>query len=95
VHAALTCARASWRAFGEVHATSSHFLDRYNQDRVPARARVDLGGGPSLARHVVDLTLECRNAFDARGEDFAGYPLPGRSWALNARFHLDRKTVQP
>ncbi len=94
VHAALTVARATWRAFGEVHAMSSHFLDRYNQQRVPARARLDLGGGPSLSAHALDLTLECHNVFDARGEDFAGYPLPGRSWALNARFHFHGRQVQ-
>jgi len=93
VHVALTGARASWRAFAELHATSALFLDRYNQQRVPARARVDLGGGPRFPRHALDLTLECRNVGDVRGEDFGGYPLPGRSWALNARFHFDRKTV--
>jgi outer membrane cobalamin receptor len=95
IHAALTCARTSWRAFAELHATSSLFLDRYNQTRVPARTRVDLGGGPQFPRHALDLTLECRNVGDVRGEDFGGYPLPGRSWALNARFHFDRRTVTP
>jgi outer membrane receptor protein involved in Fe transport len=95
LHAALTCARTSWRAFAELHATSTLFLDRYNQTRVPARARVDLGCGPQFPRHALDLTLECRNVGDVRGEDFGGYPLPGRSWALNARFHFDRRTETP
>ena len=79
-----------------VIAGNKRAIDRYNQQRVPARARVDLGGGPCLWRRTVDLTLECRNAFDARGQDFAGYPLPGRSWALNARFHFfDHRMQQP
>jgi iron complex outermembrane receptor protein len=87
----LTLARGSATAFGEFHGISSFFLDRYNQITVPARGRVDLGASFAIAASTTDLVLECRNVGDVHAQDFGGYPLPGRSWALGVRFHLDRK----
>ena len=79
------------RGFGEVHALSAFWLDRYNQQKVPARTLVDLGATYAFAEGTTDIVLECRNVGDVHAQDFGGYPLPGRSWALGVRFHLDRK----
>ncbi len=87
--------RGPVRAFGEFHAVGSFHLDRYNQVTVPARGLVDLGASFAFAESTTDVVLECRNAGDARAQDFGGYPLPGRSWALGVRFHLDRKAGTP
>ena len=87
--------RGPVRGFGEVHAMSSFWLDRYNQDSVPARTLVDLGATYAFAEGTTDILVECRNVGDVHAQDFAGYPLPGRSWALGVRFHLDRKAGLP
>jgi iron complex outermembrane receptor protein len=87
----LSLARGPARTFGELHAMSSFWLDHYNQTLVPARTLVDLGASCAFAGGTSDLVLECRNVGDARAQDFGGYPLPGRSWALGIRFHVDRK----
>jgi len=79
------------RGFGELHAMSAFWLDRYNQQQVPARTLVDLGASYAFAEGTTDVVLECRNVGDVHAQDFGGYPLPGRSWALGVRFHLDRK----
>ena len=87
--------RGPVRGFGEVHAMSSFFLDPYNQDAVPARTLVDLGATYQFAEGTTDVLVECRNVGDVHAQDFGGYPLPGRSWALGVRFHLDRKAGSP
>jgi len=79
------------RAFGELHAMSAFWLDRYNQKQVPSRTLVDLGASYAFAEGTTDVVLECRNVGDVHAQDFGGYPLPGRSWALGVRFHLVRK----
>ena len=91
----LSLVRGPVRGFGRLHAISSFFLDRYNQTAVPARALVDLGGAFAFAGATTDVVVECRNVGDVRVQDFGGYPLPGRSWALGVRFHLDRKAGLP
>ncbi|MEP7028732.1 MAG: TonB-dependent receptor [Candidatus Eisenbacteria bacterium] len=91
----LSLERGPVRGFGELHAVSSFHLDRYNQITVPGRALVDLGASYAFARLRTDVVVECRNVGDARAQDFGGYPLPGRSWALGLRFHLDRKADLP
>jgi len=91
----LSLERGPVRTFGELHAVSSFYLDRYNQTPVPARGLVDLGASCAFARGTSDFVLECRNVGDARAQDFGGYPLPGRSWALGIRFHVDRKAGLP
>jgi iron complex outermembrane receptor protein len=87
--------RGPVRGFGEVHAMSKFWLDRYNQRAVPARTLVDLGATFAFAEGTTDVVVECRNVGDVHAQDFAGYPLPGRSWALGVRFHLDRKAGLP
>jgi iron complex outermembrane receptor protein len=91
----LALARGPARLFGEYHGTSAFHLDRYNQVVVPARGLVDLGASYAFAERTTDLVVECRNAGDVRAQDFGGYPLPGRSWALGVRFHLARKAGTP
>jgi iron complex outermembrane receptor protein len=91
----LTFARGASTVFGEFHGTSAFHLDRYNQVTVPARGLVDLGASYAFAEGMTDLVAECRNAGDTRAQDFGGYPLPGRSWALGVRFHLARKAGTP
>ena len=51
-------------------------------------------GIKEIAR-TTDVLVECRNVGDVHAQDFGGYPLPGRSWALGVRFHLDRKAGSP
>jgi iron complex outermembrane receptor protein len=91
----VSLARGPVRGFGEFHGTSRFALDRYGQQRVPARGLVDLGASYAFAEGTTDLVLECRNVGDVHAKDYVGYPLPGRSWALGARFHLDRKAGSP
>ncbi len=91
----LSLERGPVRGFGELHATSPFHLDRYNQVTIPARALVDVGASYAFAGRTTDVVLECRNVGDAHVQDFGGYPLPGRSWALGIRFHLDRKADLP
>ena len=87
--------RGPVRGFGEMHAMSSFWLDRYNQTAVPARTLVDLGATFAFGEGTTDVLVECRNVGDVHAQDFGGYPLPGRSWALGVRFHLDRKAGSP
>jgi hypothetical protein len=56
---------------------------------------VDLGTSFAFAEGTSDFVLECRNVGDVHAQDFGGYPLPGRSWALGIRFHVERKAGLP
>jgi outer membrane receptor protein involved in Fe transport len=91
----VTGLRGPASAYGELHAIGAFALDRYNQRFVPARALLDLGVTLAFARAGAGITAACHNVGDTQAQDFGGYPLPGRSWALGVQFHLDRKDVAP
>ncbi len=91
----LSCARAAWRPFGELHVVSAHFLDRANLKSQPARALVDLGLAVAPRPGALEATLECRNLTNRRVFDFGGYPLPGRSFFTGLRVRFDGKDGRP
>ena len=45
--------------------------------------------------NIDHISSQSRLDMQAVSKDFGGYPLPGRSWALGVRFHLDRKAGSP
>jgi vitamin B12 transporter len=64
----------------ELRAQSQQFYNRTEELVLPARAFVHAGLSSTLGRApAVTLGLAVKNLFDARAEDFDGYPLPGRS----------------
>ncbi len=78
-------ARLDYRAFDlvpfyEVSFTSANYLDPSNRREVPSRTLHNLGlqyRAPSLP---LTLTFDTRNLGDNQVADFAGFPLPGRSF---------------
>jgi iron complex outermembrane receptor protein len=89
----LSMARPSWRASYDLHYLSANALDRYNQNIVPARALHDASLGVMPWSAGAELYGEIRNITDQHAQDFAGYPLPGRTLYVGARFrHLPKET---
>lgn len=64
----------------ELAAQSAQFLNRTEELTLPGRAFVHAGLSTTFGRAPeLTLSVELKNVFDARAEDLAGYPLPGRS----------------
>jgi iron complex outermembrane receptor protein len=61
---------------------------RPTPDGIPARLNHDAGIAWTMPWAPVTLSIECRNMGDAMVQDFAGYPLPGRSFYGSASFKL-------
>ncbi len=74
--------------FASVVHRGRYFDDPANLVSVPAAtwlnagARVDLGWG-------VSLLFTARDLFDRRGQDYVGYPLPGRRFAFSIRWRTE------
>lgn len=76
--AALGLGRAVLHA--DLDAQSELHRNRTSDHALPARALVDAGVGLCLVPEAgLWAHLEISNVFDARTEDFYGYPLPGRA----------------
>lgn len=68
----------------EVVAQSAHALTRDGSMSLPGRAFVHAGLASTFgARPELTVSCEVKNLFDARAEDFVGYPLPGRAVYLS------------
>lgn len=80
--------RRRWRAFHDLHFVARNWLDVYNTEDSRARLIHDLGLGLRLPLAAVEWTAECRNAGNARAEDYAGHPLPGRTWYAGITLQL-------
>ena len=83
--------RARWSASYEFHYVSRNFLDRYNALPVGPRSLHDVSLGAVPWPWSPEWTAECRNLTDQRVEDFAGFPLPGRTFYAGFRARLERK----
>lgn len=89
----LSMARSLWRASYDLHYLSANALDRYNQNIVPARALHDAALGVMPWGAGAELYGEIHNITDRHAQDFAGYPLPGRTLYVGARFrHIAKET---
>jgi outer membrane receptor protein involved in Fe transport len=78
VRAELYGARA--RLYFDVSLIGDNFRDRFENDRVPARQLYGVGLSVTPFDRKLTLTFEARNLTDDRTSDFAGFPLPGRSF---------------
>ena len=68
----------------EVVAQSAHALTRDGSMSLPGRAFVHAGLASTFgSRPELTVSCEVKNLFDARAEDFVGYPLPGRAVYLS------------
>ncbi len=68
----------------ELVAQSAHFLSRDGAMSLPGRAFVHAGLSSTWgSRTELTVTCEVKNLFDARAEDFVGYPLPSRGVYLS------------
>jgi len=80
-----------WRSSYEFHSISSNFLDRANLSPISSRTLHDVGFGLTPWHAGAEWFGEVRNVTDRRVEDFAGYPLPGRTLYVGLRLQHDRK----
>lgn len=87
--------RGRWRAFHDLHFVARNWLDAYNTEDSRARLIHDLGLGLRLPLASVEWTAECRNAGDARAEDYAGHPLPGRTYYAGITLQLEPTEPTP
>jgi outer membrane receptor for ferrienterochelin and colicin len=64
---------------------SSLYRDRYNSPgkRRGARTLQDLEAGYAIGRGRIEWTFAVQNVTDQQADDVAGFPLPGRSFALD------------
>lgn len=72
-------------AFVEGVYRSTFFHDAANLVEMPERAWVNLGVRVR-AWSGIGINLTLRDAFDARGQDYVGYPLPGRRFTATAEY---------
>jgi iron complex outermembrane receptor protein len=84
--ASLTLLKRRWDASYELHFIGSNYLDRANMEEVSARTLHNLIIGLKLPRHGMSLSLEGCNLGDDRTQDVSGFPLPGRSFYITARW---------
>lgn len=87
--------RHRWRAFHDYHFVSANWLDRYNTDRTEQRHIHDLGIGLRYPFASFEWTVECRNVSDVRVQDYAGFPLPGRSFYAGLSMQSHGKESRP
>jgi iron complex outermembrane receptor protein len=87
--------RRRWRLSYDFHFVSANWLDRYNSDRSDARTIHDVGLGLGQPLTNLEWTIECRNVGDARAEDYAGFPLPGRTFYAGLAIQSHSKESTP
>jgi iron complex outermembrane receptor protein len=70
------------RIYFDVNLIGDYFLDRSETrfSRVPARQLYGVGVSVKPFDRKFTLTFEAKNLTDDRTQDFAGFPLPGRSF---------------
>ncbi|WNG50794.1 TonB-dependent receptor [Archangium minus] len=73
-------------------AQSAHFLTRDGAMSLPGRAFVHAGVSSTFGSGT-ELTVSCevKNLFNARAEDFVGYPLPGRAVYVSVAGAFERE----
>jgi outer membrane cobalamin receptor len=71
--------------FAQLDHASSAFHDRANEVLRAALTSVGCGLVLALARERIELAARVSDVFDARGQDYLGFPLPGRSFFFLAR----------
>ena len=72
-------------AYVDVDVTDGNYLDPANLVRLPIRALVGAGVYVDSARLGLRVIASAQNLGDARVFDFAGFPLPSRSFFVTAR----------
>ncbi len=72
-------------AYASVVYRSAFFQDPANFVRVPGQSWVGAGAMVTLPRGF-SVLVSARDLFDARGQDFLGFPLPGRRFAVTLRY---------
>jgi iron complex outermembrane receptor protein len=87
--------RHRWRVFHGYHFVSANWLDRYNAERARARHIHDVGLSLRPPLRGLEWTVECRNVGDALVEDYAGYPLPGRTFYTGLVLHSSDQEPRP
>jgi vitamin B12 transporter len=76
--------------FASLDHMSTAFFDQANLIlRVP-RTLVGVGAVLAFWDERLELAARVNDVFDARGQDYLGFPLPGRSFALTASLREDR-----
>lgn len=68
------------RVYFDVSLIGDNFRDQFENDRVPARQLYGLGVSVTPFDRKLTMTFEVKNLTDDRTRDFAGFPLPGRSF---------------
>jgi iron complex outermembrane receptor protein len=76
------------RVFYEVSLIGDNFRDRFERDRVPSREIHGVGLGLTPFATTLTVTVEAKNLTDDRTRDFAGFPLPGRSFFGTVRYEF-------
>lgn len=74
--------------YADVEYTSGLFDDPANTSAIPELVRVGAGIGVEIFDRGARLDVALRDLFDARGRDFAGRPLPGRSLAVQLALRM-------
>jgi vitamin B12 transporter len=77
------------RAYVDVLHVGSNFADVANLIIVPARTQFGAGAGFEALNGLLGVDASIRDAFDARGVDVLGFPLPGRTFALTLSVRSD------
>ncbi len=75
--------------FCDVTHLSSSFADAANLVTIDARTLFGAGARATFLGDHAELALTVRDLFDARGQDVMGFPLPGRSFALELTLRED------
>ncbi|MEZ4339839.1 MAG: TonB-dependent receptor [Sandaracinaceae bacterium] len=76
-------------AFVDVVHVSDTFWDPANTSAIPARTRVGVGVTASVWEGRLRVDAVVRDLFDQRGFDLLGFPLPGRTLALDLSLTSD------
>jgi outer membrane cobalamin receptor len=81
-------------AYADVDITDGNYLDPANLVRLPARYLFGAGLFAEATRAHLMVIASAQNLGDTRSFDFAGFPLPSRSFFLSARFTSQRENSQ-
>lgn len=76
----------TWGVYGDMDATSGNYLDPANLVRMPSRILLGAGINAATPKGRLRFVVSALNLADSRINDFAGYPLPGRT--VFASLHL-------
>ncbi|MGB5808927.1 MAG: TonB-dependent receptor, partial [Polyangiales bacterium] len=67
--------------FVELDHIGKSYSDPANLITIPARTTIAIGAGILLFKRALGLGFRAEDVFDIRGEDFVGFPLPGRQFS--------------